>query len=225
MLTDDKIINLIITGEWEEVLFQLTEDMDPWNVDLVKLTNRFMDYIKKTTEMDLRIPAKILLAAAVLYRMKAYTLQQDEAPEPEAVEDYEIELTSEMDDTGNRINIPPIMVPAKRTPKRRVTIDELVEALGKAMKIKKRREAREIFQVNLKGENITKMIEGIYEKLSDLFENGEKVTFTKVLGKKPTKTHKIKSFNSLLHLSNQERITCHQDELFGEIYISKSQEA
>lgn len=212
----DDVINLIANGNWEDVLLTLTHDMNPWDIDLVKLNNRFTKYLLRMKEMDLKIPSKILLAAAIIYRLKVETLRYEEQ---ETIKEIE-EIDAEPNEKEN-IVIPSILVPLKRVPKRKVSIDELVSALQKAMIIKRRRETKEFFKFEINQEDISEKIEELYKKIIDFIEKTEKVTFSLIIRNINNKMEKLKTFNSLLYLLNQERIFCNQEELFGEIYISK----
>lgn len=220
----EKILTYISTDDWENVLFSLTRDMDPWDVDLIKLSERFTSFIQTLQKRDLRAPSRIILAAAIIYRLKSETLKQAEE-EPVSLEEVDSEVEEEMA-SGEQLVLPAMDIPLKREPRRRVTIKELVNALGKAMKVQNRRAARHIFNIELKGEDITKKIEEVYEAVISYIEKAKDgvIAFSTLFATKreTTPEEKIKNFSSLLHLSNQERIMCTQPTLFGEIYISKT---
>ncbi len=229
-LDDKKIIDMIISGQWEDVLLSLTGDMDPWDVDLVKLVNRFMDFIKRTNKEDLHIPAKIILAAAILYRMKVDSfniIEEDEEKKEELVPegiDIGENLSKQDEDVDlSDIKIPPISVPLLRKPQAKVTLDELINALDKAMTVKNRREARDVFQVNLGGEDISCHIEDLFEKICDRIGAENIIAFSGFIDTKERKDV-LRKFNSLLHLSNQERVSIEQPKMFGEIYLTVSQQ-
>lgn len=219
-VTSENIVSLISVGDWGEVLKALTGDMDPWNIDLSVLNGRLTEHIEHMRKLDLRIPAKILLAAAIIYKLKSETIggtDEGEVPEEEIFSD-DFSLEDAPVAVGS-IVIPPIQLPLHRTPRRKITLDELVDALDKAMKIRTRREAREFFQMDLSGVDLTKSIEELYEKICAFLANGAKITFSTLLGDGTTKEKKIRAFNSMLHLASEGRIVCNQPELFGEIEI------
>lgn len=217
----DRVISLISSGSWEEVLVLLTKDMDAWNIDILKLSERFTQHIEQMRGIDLKVPARVLLAAAIIYRLKSETLysQEDDEVSSEtegALDDLNLDWQME----GGNIVLPPIQLPLRRTPKRNVTLDELVGALEKAMVIKTRRESREFFAIELAGEDITVRIEDLYARINKILEGQESIVFSTLLPtEKITKDDIIKTFASLLHLSNQERVNLEQPELFGEIKI------
>ncbi|GAB6862788.1 segregation/condensation protein A [Haloplanus litoreus] len=67
-----------------ELLVQLAEDgdIDPWDIDIVEVTDAFLDRLDET---DLRTSGRALFYASVLLRMKSDVLLDDgpEEPEPE----------------------------------------------------------------------------------------------------------------------------------------------
>lgn len=222
----EKIINFIVTDDWENVLMILAKDMDPWDVDLVELSGRFTSFVKTLHKRDLRAPSRIILAAAIIYRLKSETLKPEEAPLDASESGDEIAFEDAEGEMREPLVLPPIEIPLKRETRRKVSLRELVNALGKAMKIKNRREAKKLFNMEFKGEDITKRIEEIYETILSFIEKARTCTisFSKLFeSKKSSAEEKIKNFSSILHLSNQERIVCTQETLFGEILIEKAE--
>ncbi len=220
-ITNENIVALISVGEWGEVLRNLTTDMDPWDIDLAVLNKRLTEHIEHMRRIDLRIPAKILLAAAIIYKLKSEAISafEEEVLPEEDLFSEDFALDEEMPAIDKNIVIPPIQLPLQRAPRRKITIDELVNALDKAMNIKTRREAREFFQMDLAGVDLSKSIEELYEKVCTFMLKGEQITFSRLLGIESTKENKIRAFNSMLHLASEGRIVCSQPKLFGEIQI------
>jgi len=206
---------------WDEILeYVITEEgMDPWNIDIVKLADVFADYVKNTSKIDFRIPARVIIIAAVLLRMKTEILMMEEEKK-----------TEEKKNDGAIIDIskvPDLDAPIKRIPRRKVTLDELVGALEKAFRTKKIRETKKIrarrkVEELLEGEyvDIEKRIEDLYSRISGILgrlKKGE-MTFTELVPKWQ-RNDIVDNFLPLLYLSNEGKITCEQKELFKEIYI------
>ncbi|MEI2761619.1 segregation/condensation protein A [Methanothrix soehngenii] len=66
-------------------------DIDPWDIDIARTTEKFLQYIDSLEKRDLRIPARTLLYASILLRMKSDSMEgqkevADEEPEPELEE-------------------------------------------------------------------------------------------------------------------------------------------
>jgi len=74
-------------GEPAEVLVELAKrgDIDPWDIDIARTTEKFLQYIDSLEKRDLRIPARTLLYASILLRMKSDSMEgqkEEEAAEP-----------------------------------------------------------------------------------------------------------------------------------------------
>ncbi len=221
----EDIFNIITTGDWREVIKFLTKDMDPWNIDLLKLNQRFESFIKRMTNNDLKIPAKILLCAAIIYRIKTERIvkQEQEVMEEESIEDdFEEDIGhSEEIEKARNINLPLINMPIIRKPVRKISIDELIGALDKALKIRANREVKEFFRMELNAYDIGQSVEELYERINNFLDKNNLVKFSELLTEKPTRLDKLRIFNSLLLLTNQQRIKCDQKELFGDIEITR----
>lgn len=78
-----------------EILVQMAErgEIDPWNIDIVQVTDRFLEELERRKELDLRISGRTLFYAALLLRMKSEYLAaaghdgEDECGEEEISED------------------------------------------------------------------------------------------------------------------------------------------
>lgn len=78
-----------------EILVQMAErgEIDPWNIDIVEVTDRFLSELERRKELDLRISGRTLFYAATLLRMKSEHLEQ-------LALDVDLEFTEEMDEEG-----------------------------------------------------------------------------------------------------------------------------
>jgi segregation and condensation protein A len=221
---------------WQTLLYELvkTEQMDPWDIDLSILTNRYITTIKKLKEFNFRVSGKVLLAAAILLRIKSNRLLNEDLTEfdrlisgkEEEIDDLTFEERVEKMEDYEKPNLIP------RTPqprKRKVSIYDLVGALQKALEVKKRRVMNSIPPTNVaipkKPRDITQVIREVYGRIkSFIFKNDkDKVTFSQ-LTPSTSKEDRIYTFIPLLHLSNQRKVELHQEEHFGEIDIMLKQE-
>jgi len=71
-------------------------EVDPWNIDVIEVSDRFLNKLEKAQKLDLRVSGKVLLFAAILVRMKAdilsaevIPLSEEELEKKEEIEDYE----------------------------------------------------------------------------------------------------------------------------------------
>jgi len=65
-----------------EILVQMAEkgEIDPWNIDIVEVTDRFLQELERRKELDLRVSGRTLFYAALLLRMKSEYLEEAEPP-------------------------------------------------------------------------------------------------------------------------------------------------
>ena len=74
----DELYNLLTGKEvsWQAIIYDLiqSEQLDPWDIDLIRLTNAYLDKIKELEEASFIVSSKILLAAAILLRIKSELL-------------------------------------------------------------------------------------------------------------------------------------------------------
>ena len=228
MLTDQDLISLMINEpSWEDVIVKIIaeEKMEPWNIDLIKLADVFGKYLARMGEMDLRVPARFILIAAILLRMKSDILIAK--PEHKILS----EVNKEQKDAELiRLlsQIPPLQAPVKRVPLGSVTMEELLTALRKAFEVKERREERKIklrerVAVVLPHEtqDITDRINKLYEQIADAIKDIEGSTTFKQLVKKWDRQDIVRTLTPMLHLSQEGKITYDQPVLFEEIIVKK----
>lgn len=227
--TEKKILEMIISEySWEQVLYKIIawEGLDPWSLDIASLSNSFLMHISKTRELDFRLPAKYILIASVLLRMKSDYLRLARQEE-EAVE--ELETGQDGAAPGDMeqprlIALNPITVPPKRIPKRRIVVTELVAALRRTLASQERREVklRARGRIEIMQEDISERIESLYTRISLIMArmNADEVKFSGVV-RKWERGEIIDAFLPLIYLDHQKRVDCRQEEPFKEIFIRK----
>jgi len=223
MLTDQQLITLITSEpSWEDVIVKIIaeEQMDPWAVDIVRLANTFVNYLHKIEELDLRIPARFILIAAILLRMKSDILAEKREkiliPESDKEEDETLRILA---------TIPPLQPPLKRIPLRSVTINELVNALRKAFEVKERRlerkrrvrKAVEIAVPPLE-EDITERINRLLSHINIALAEIDSIEFSRLV-KRWGRKEIVEALVPLLHLSQDGKIQLDQPEIFKEILV------
>jgi segregation and condensation protein A len=200
------------------------EQLDPWDVDLVKLTSGFIKFIREARELDFRIPAKIVFVAAVLLKLKSDYLSLFE--EQTAMEEA-VKKEKEMVDLGVDPNLIKLGLPMKRMPKRQVTVDELVTALRKALSVREKKVERhrlwkQRVQLELPTEDdITERIEKMMADIENALADSKKdsVKFKDLV--KWNRENVVERFVPLLHLEQNNKVRTDQEEFFKEIYISR----
>ena len=77
-----------------EILVRMAEknEIDPWNIDIVEVTDRFLEELGNRSELDLRLSGRTLFYAATLLRIKsdyleeiAWGIADDETPFEEEI--------------------------------------------------------------------------------------------------------------------------------------------
>ena len=68
-----------------EILVQMAErgEIDPWNIDIVEVTDRFLAELERRRELDLRVSGRTLFYSSVLLRMKSEYLDSPQESEDE----------------------------------------------------------------------------------------------------------------------------------------------
>ncbi|MFA4819557.1 MAG: segregation/condensation protein A [Candidatus Aenigmatarchaeota archaeon] len=213
IVDENKVIQTIILGsDWQEVLTTLVveEGMDPLFVDLVKLADVFRSYLEHLKKFDFRIPARFILVAAILLRMKAELLLDEE-------EEKEIK---KMESTPLNIDVPLLLAPMTRKTTRKVTLTELVTALNKAFEFQERKEGKKI-RMRRAIERLIEPEEDIEIRIKEIYEEITQAKTIKFSQLVPTwkKMEIVQTFLPLLHLATRDLIICEQEEMFKEIFI------
>ena len=206
-------------GEPAEVLVELAKkgEIDPWDIDIARTTQRFLEYIDSLEKRDLRIPARTLLYAAMLLRMKSDFIEGARDEEPELIPD---EVEFEVVETIDGLPQPPI----RRHTKRPVTLEELISELRKAEMVGRRKAMRERWPdspvekaMDLSHEEgIEDRIKALGPILDSLFESSKIAAFTDVKSKE-----RIMDYVSLLFMAQRRQVWLEQEEFFQELYIRR----
>ncbi len=229
-----KLLNMLLEENeitWQSIIYNLikTEEMDPWDIDISLLTKRYIETVEELKKADFFISGKVLLAAAILLRIKSYKLVEEDIQNFDNLlfppkEDIQ-ELSKEEINFRN-IEIPPLAIRTPQERKRKVSVEDLMRALEKALEVNRRRvKRRERFYSFTKPRlperkiSIANLIKIIFEKIKELFKKNKVVTFSKLTNSE-NKKDKIYTFVPLLHLDFQNKIELRQDKPYGEIYIN-----
>jgi segregation and condensation protein A len=214
---------MISEPSWEDVIIKIIaeEQMDPWSIDIIKLSNAFLGYLQKMEELDLRMPARFILIAAILLRMKSDVLTEKEEkiliPESEKEADETLRVLA---------SLPPLQPPLKRIPLRNVSLEELLSALRKAYEVQERRTERklrirravDVVMPVGEVEDITERINTLLTQINSALGEVESIEFSRLV-KRWGRKEIVESLLPLLHLSQDGKINLTQEELFKEIMI------
>jgi segregation and condensation protein A len=234
-INQDQFFDLI-TGEelsWQSIIYDLikTEQLDPWDIDLGILADKYVETIQMIEEADFFISSKVLLACSLLLRLKSEILINS------YIQDLNEALYGRKDEKRyelERINIDenelPILTP--RTPMARhkkVTLTELMTALNHAINTETRRIKREIKGRQAEKSALTVMpkggfiplkvrIKSIFNIVNDHIKEGnDHMKFSHLA---PAKEERLASFVPILHLSNDGKVFLRQPIHFEEIHMT-----
>lgn len=231
-IKQEKIHDIIFSHEigWQEIIYELinTEQIDPWDVDITLLTNRYLEKIHELEE-NYFISSKVLLAAALLLRIKSEILLNKYIKSiDEILFGKKEQITAKILERIDLEDEIPELVPKSPLPRlKKVTLKDLIDSLNKAIVTENRRIKREILETGALRESeialprrkftLRDKIKEIYSLLVKHLADEERVYFGKISGNE--KENKIIAFTSLLYLEQQNRIWIEQKEHFGEIHI------
>ncbi len=219
------IEKIVLLPTWREMLMDLVhqQKLDPWNIDVVDIATKYLERIRSLQMGDLRVPANLILAAAILLRFKSDMLSLEEQVQQATLETYM--------DEGGPVEIPILELRSRIPPKRRVTLDELVTAMEKVLHEQQERENRPAppvlvpasLEIKLAEFNMDEHLEHVRVKIHQRLDAEGLVTFSALLDK-PTREETVFTLLPLLFLTQKGAISMAQDPFFGEIFIRLRQQ-
>jgi segregation and condensation protein A len=235
-----QILDLIVSKDdvsWKAIIFDLiaTEQMDPWDINISQIAAKFIVQVRKLQEMDFRIGGKVVLASAVLLKLKAERLRDEELAQLDAIirsadepvdlglEEFQ-ELEQPMFAPGER----PTLIPRTPQPrKRKVSVYDLVEALEKALEMDARRPVKTVARTldtidpPTHHIDISLVIREVYQRVFGHYEvdkNDSTLMFHHITQSKDPRDL-VMAFIPLLHLENARKVDMEQPDHFGPISI------
>ena len=216
-----------VLSEPVEILMNLAKDgaINPWDIDIVNVTDMFLERIEVMQMLDLRLSGRTLLYASILLRMKSTGLIQEEEEE----DDFDM-LDDELD--FYEVDEYPVpKLPIRRRATRPVTLQELIVELRKAEKVETRRKDRKVHRELEKKaavttddvlgiaheEDIIGRVRDIGEKLEGFFEDSDCILLSDLMTE--DRSENIMTYVSLLFLATEKKVWLQQKELFGELYV------
>ena len=234
--TQQEIFNLLFEKDeitWQDLIYDLikTEQMNPWDINIALIAEKFIETLGKMKQMDFRLSGKIILAAAFFLKIKSDKLLKEDMDVLNNLinPDNSENIMDLLDEIPNKLEIPsekPVLT--YRTPqprKRKVSVYDLVEALEKALEQDTKRFYRkklsEAKKVNIpkKERDMTLIINDVYKKIKKTLQKVEVVFFSQIISTE-SKEDKITVFVPLLYLDTQRKIDLEQKEHFGDISIN-----
>lgn len=234
------------TSDGIEILVEMAKHgkIDPWNIDIVDVTDKFLQELIEMKTSNLRMTGRTLLFAAILLRLKSDILEgidplaENTDENLEFVEDFSGDYDDpEYVNPNNVISLDEVL--ARRTSvrlqrKRVVTLKELIRQLEFYEKIEQKRSLQNAHErakrraksyADFTPEDILDMahdeyaedkVEQLHDVLLRLFETNERVSLEEL---NSTGMDKISIYITLLFLSAKSRIDLVQEEFYSDLYI------
>ncbi len=234
---EDKVYELLMKENevtWQDIIYNLikTEEMDPWDVNISKLTQKYIKTVSEMQEQNFFVSGKMILASSVLLKLKSNKFIDHDISNFDSYLFHSEEELEELDDFLTPMNqrikeIPPLAVKTPQARKRRVSVTDLISALEKALRVDSRRKLRlqrffsKAPEIPERKFDLTLMIQSVFEQITNLFKTKEKVYFSNLV-KSDTKEDKVLTLLPLLHLDTQAKISLEQDQPFEDIRIQRN---
>jgi len=220
---------------WQSIIYDLIRsgEMNPWDIDISILSKRYLETLKTLKEAHFLISGKVVLAAAILLKIKSEKLLTENIAnlDQHLFSQGETEEFSDFEDNIEKLRLlenPKLTVKTPLTRKRKVSMNDLMGALQRALEVDQRRtmkrlrEEEHLSKVKIPERkiDISSLIKNLYDKILDFFNKKSTLTFSELVASE-RKEDKIMTFIPMLHLVNKGKIDIDQKEHFGEIDIIK----
>ncbi len=214
----------IKNATWKELLIHLVETnkLDPWNINISEIVEKYTETIKNIKMLNLIIPANMVLAASVLLRIKSDTI---------SIADTSVEEVSNPDENESdniyveRPNLDPLVFRVRSAPSRRITLEELMQALDQSIKKEIKREeilkeSNITLDFKVDRSDIDKKIDYAYQLIKEN-SDGYGIALFSNLSRNLGDNSKIllDLFVPLLFLAKYHKVLISQEEFFGDIMI------
>lgn len=223
-----------------------TGEIDPWNIDIVKVADQYLQAVAELKESDLKITGKTLLYLAILLRMKSEQLAGINYLYPPEDEFLDELLEPDFMDGGKLIQpkfsfrsldeVIKRRTSTKQPRIRTVTLEDLLIELQKYEEMEKRRTLKEKVEkasnrrmmdyADFTADDIEEMAHEEFHEdtvlqlkhiLERLLIHQEEVSLTEIMD--IGRLDKISAFLALLFLTARGGYDMHQEEFYAEVYI------
>jgi len=233
-----------------EFIVQLAEkgEIDPKDVDIIYVTDKFLASIAAAPKENLRQSGKVIFHASVLLRMKAEALLANKSFGDDFLEFDEdggdLIYDAEKNVIARQITLQDLekalvrRAANKQNRPRKVTLDELIAALREAERIEKlRAERKPKMRIQMDGmhlindvddildlahdEDIELTISKVERILIDQFTPGQSLDLLDLVIKLGQKSDWVDAFLAVLFLANAGKIILEQESFYGPLSIMR----
>jgi segregation and condensation protein A len=229
-----------------EILVGLAErgEIDPWNINIIEVTDRFLNELERRRQLNLQVSGRTLFYAATLLRMKSEHLSlQSDQEEPGLDEDdetfgenYDLDLDSEADYQGRLGPIERLeheiqrRLDRKNLRKSPVTLFELIIELKNIEKEERRRRRlsdagddliyTEDVVAIAHDEGYQESAMTVLEECLECIDLEKEMTLLELCKKLGWGIPEV--YIPLLFLALEGRCSLRQEEFFGDVYVQVS---
>jgi segregation and condensation protein A len=235
-LTSEQIGEKLETSFWRDILYEIINTMDPWDIDISELATRYSGKVSRMNEMNFRIPANVVIVSAVLLRMKSQfmsiaggTMDFDPAEymDPTETDGQSVGDGMVFGGNGGLGLSENVILQPKRVLKRRITAMELIAAIQQVLedKVVRTRIKDEELRLIDRGlvfnlhKDIKHIIDETYNRIMSILSSKEEVMFSELA---QNRDEVVNTLISLLHLSNSQKLKLRQEKLFEDIHITSA---
>lgn len=218
------LVDLIDQPAWKTILLDLvqSEKMDPWNIDVALLSEKYLKKINELQTTSLRVPANAILACAILLKTKSKYLRLSSLDE----EDEQKELDPAQRDLL-LAEIPDLL--ANRSFREgRISLDELVSSIEDIIhRTTPKRALNNIaprMEINFDTTSIEEKMQEILDAIKTKADSQGVVLFNDLLTIDGI-DEVVETFLPILFLMNNGKILAYQNEFFGDIFVQLLAEA
>jgi len=211
------LVDLIDQPAWKTILLDLVEKekMNPWDIDVAELAEKYLKKINELEGSNLRVPANAILACAILVKTKSKYLKLSSLDEEEKET-----LTPEQ--RALLLDEIPDLMASRSSREGRITLDELVESIEDIIQrtTPKKNSSRVAprIEINFDSTSIEEKLEEVFSLIKSKADSQGFVLFKDLILGDGTDSI-VDVFLPVLFLMNGGKIIAYQNEFFGEIFI------
>lgn len=218
---------------WQELIYDLinSEQLDPWDINIATLAEKYIEKVQLLEEANYNMSSKVLIVCSLLLRIKSEILLNKYLKDLDDIlfkRKPEVQETLKLEEFDEETI--PDLIPRTPLPRfKKISLQELMAALSKAVETESRRTERKVVEKEMyertqlympkKSINLQERIKNVHERVKLIFQTQEKIPFSEFSGNE--RAEKINTFIPLLHLDTQSKVWLEQEYHLREIYIQK----
>ncbi len=176
--------------------------LDPWKVDIVELANLYIEELRKRETLDLRVPARAVVAASFLLRKKVEVLFPKPERKPRERRDYTLQEIAQMFDEESE------EVEENLTD----NLEKVKKVFRKSSKVRRKRKRGKLIPLHIS--RFEDVLKEMWEFLKGM-DVGKRIEFFTFLDK----VNFVPQFMALMYLYYEGKVELYQEEPYGEITV------